>query len=86
MITKKELLDRGFNKIDFWPFEYTKSKFDDDENMFSINVNFNETDEISEINFDCYIARSSEGYGSDITLPVNTPIEDIDHLIRILNL
>lgn len=86
MINRQQLLDRGFTKYTIWTNEFNKSRLDDNRNMFSINVKFNGELDIEDINFDCYILESSEGYSSEIKLPVNTIIEDIDHLIRILNL
>lgn len=81
MITKQELLDRGFKDCLYNKGTLTKYKILGDDESFGLEVNLNTyKDIIIDINtrdFDSNL---------DIRLSPNTPIEDIDHLIRILSL
>ena len=79
-ITKQLLLDRGFRILGR------------DQNWF-IKDDLMESDCISiciQLQYDLVLAITLDIHREDEhinhTLPLNTPIEDIDHLIRILNL
>jgi len=94
MITRQELIDRGFCSNREYPGEgnvlLLRSVWIRHEDCFSINAYF-EKDILKNLTLDVSIEYKIEqdvydNLSTYLNLDKNTPIEDIDHLIRILGL
>jgi len=82
MITRQELIDRGFTNGDVHG-QLRKYTLDGDGNIWAIDIQIKDDGIIKYIDLECEVY---DNYINTLSMPTNTPIEDIDNLIRILNL
>jgi len=87
-ITINALIDRKFKSGKYFKDEFTKSTRQGEHTIISIEIDINNFNEVTDIDIKTE-TKKDHFHDSEVTyisLPVSTSLEDIDHLIRILNL